>query len=131
MELILAFNKAGAEVDREKFFSDIMRGNPTYARSTDLLDYDQCRELMEEFAQSNRTLCEAYYRNATAPLFSELAPLAPVEFWLPGQPEYFDMLLRVMTAVVDAVGGRAPPADEKKKRKKMKLRKGGGMGADA
>jgi len=118
MEMIRAFNQTGADVDREKFFFSIMKGNPAYARSADLLDFDGSRKLMARYEDSNRVLVDSYYRNAEVPLFPDVVRGTPPEFWEPGQPEYFNMLADMMTAVVQAVSERSAAGREGKMGKK-------------
>jgi hypothetical protein len=117
MELIRAFNQTDTDIDRDKFFFAVMKANPDFARSADLLDYDECRSLLDEFADANRELVETYYHDrGSAPLFPEL--------------EYFDMLATVMEAVVQLVSTQTVPANEEGEQKKKKRRKEGGMSAD-
>jgi len=119
MELWRAFNQTGTTVDREKLFFSIMKGKPEYARSADLLDFDGCRNLMARYADANRELIETYYRDSEVPLFPELVRGTSPDFWQPGQPEYFNMLVDVMSAVVKTVSG-APAAGEQKRQGRKK-----------
>ncbi|HTT97981.1 MAG TPA: hypothetical protein VMF58_08015 [Rhizomicrobium sp.] len=115
MEVIRAFNHADVEIDRDKFFFSIMQNNMAYARSADLLDSDSCRALLEQYADSNRTLIDTYYRDDGSPLFPDFVPQSAPDFWKPGEPEYFDMLVDVMTAAVRAVSERPAAGAPRKK----------------
>jgi hypothetical protein len=120
MELMRAFNRTDCDVDRARFFFSVMKANPKYARSADLLDYNQCRSLLAGYESDNRLLSETYYRDAAAPLFPELVPGTPIEFWQPEQPEYFELLVDVMAAVVSEVSGKSKVDAARKGKKKSK-----------
>jgi hypothetical protein len=130
MELMRAFNQTDAEIDREKFFFSIMKANPIYARSADLLDYDSCRSLLRTYADDNRVLTDTYYRDSGAPLFPEITPVTLPDFWQPGQPEYFDMLVTMMTAVVQSVSGAPTESGSNPARRSKKRPKKDGTRAD-
>ena len=104
-ELIRAFNEVEVAVDRQEFFMSIMKGKPQYARSADLLDYEGCRRVLSNYEESNRILRDEFYRDPGVPLFPELVPFDPPEFWDPDRPEYFDMVVDVMTAAARTVAG--------------------------
>ena len=103
LDLIRAFNHVNLDIDYDAFFWSLMRRNPDFIRSTDLLSFEECEALMSQFEDSNRTLSQTYYRDDEAPLFPALTAFSPPELWMPGQPEYFDMLVHMMNAVVDTL----------------------------
>jgi hypothetical protein len=105
LELIRAVNHLDLDFDRDKFFYAVMRRNPAYVRSGDLLAYDECKALMERFAEPNRILSETFYRDAETPLFPELVPSEPPPLWAPGGKEHLAMTADVMDALVKTAGG--------------------------
>ena len=100
LDLIRAFNHANLDIDRDAFFWSLMGRNPDFMRSADLLSFEECKELMTQFEDANRTLSRSYYHDGETPLFPALTPVPAPELWIPGQPEYFDMLVQMMNAVV-------------------------------
>ncbi len=121
MELIRAFNQLDVDVDRDKFFYEVVSRNEAYIRSADLLTFEECASLVEEFADGNRTLVSEFY-TGSEPLFPEMTRGEPPVIWPPDSEEYFAMLVDVLDAVWKAA--RKEKADEsgeprmKKKRKR-------------
>ncbi len=103
LDLIRAFNHVKLDIDYDAFFWSLIRRDPDFIRSTDLLSFEECEALMSQFEESNRMLSQTYYRDDETPLFPTLAAFSPPELWTPDQPEYFDMLVNMMNAVVDTL----------------------------
>lgn len=112
LELIRAVNHLDLDIDRDAFFYAVVRRNPAYIRSGDLLTYEECKALMEGFAEANRILGETFYRDPQTPLFPELASSEPPAIWPPGGKEHLAMTADVMDALIKAAAGAgatAPP----------------------
>jgi hypothetical protein len=121
MEMYRAFNHLDIEIDRDKFFYNVIRRNPAYIRSADLLDFDQCVAVAQEFTSDNATLAREFYSGEET-LFPEAAPIAAPDIWPPESEEYFNMQVDFLDAVWKFA--RAPidgdPATLKKKKKKKR-----------
>jgi hypothetical protein len=98
MELYRAFNQLDVDVDRDKFFYNVIRRNEDYIRSADLLGAEECAALASEFAAGNATLAREFYTGSD-PLFPDMKPVAPPEIWSPESPEYFAMQVDFLDAV--------------------------------
>ena len=117
LDLIRAFNHANVDINRDTFFWPLMRRNADFMRSADLLSFEECEVLMSQFEDTNRTLFQTYYRDDETPLFPALTAFPPPALWMPGRPEYFDMLVHTMNAMVDTlstVGIRRKPSEASK-----------------
>jgi len=122
MELIRAFNQLDVDVDRDKFFYEVVSRNDAYIRSADLLGYEECAALVEEFADGNRTLASEFY-TGSEPLFPEMTRSAPPVIWPPDSEEYFAMLVDMLDAVWKAARkGTADEGGEPKLKKKKRKR---------
>jgi hypothetical protein len=128
MELYRAFNQLDIEVDRDKFFYNVIRRNEAYIRSADLLDEKECTALIEGFAADNATLAREFY-TGTEPLFPEMTAISSPEIWPPDSEEYFAMQVDFLDAVwkfARAPIDGAPEGKKKGKKKKKKQERGEG-----
>jgi hypothetical protein len=103
LEMFRAFNQQGVEIPREKLFWAIMTGKPAYVRSADILTYEQCTGLMEEYDEDNRALTAEFHRDPSTPLFPELRKFAPPEYWSWDSPEYFQLSADFLRAVTETL----------------------------
>jgi hypothetical protein len=103
LSFIRAFNQLDLEIDRHEFFYSVIQRNPAlYARSGDILDYDDCLALMETFAEGNRALAEDFYTDPDDPLFPPMTPPAtPRKTFDLDDPEFFEMTVDMLACVVD------------------------------
>ncbi len=67
LELLRALNQLDLEFNHDAFFYPLMKRNPAYARSADLLDAAECGALIARFAESNRVLEAEFYDGALGP----------------------------------------------------------------
>lgn len=98
MEMYRAFNQLEVDVDRDKFFFNVIRRNKDYVRSADLLSPEECVALAAGFAADNAAVAREFYTGSD-PLFPEMKPAAAPEIWLPDSPEYFAMQVDFLDAV--------------------------------
>ena len=120
MELIRAFNQLDVDVDRDKFFYEVVSRNEAYIRSADLLTFEECASLVEEFADGNRILAQEFYSGGET-LFPEMIRGEPPAIWPPDSEEYFAMLVDMLDAVWKAAKkGKADDGGEPRMKKKRK-----------
>jgi len=121
MELLRAFNQLDIDINRDKFFHEVIGRNKEYVRSVDLLTHEQCAALMEDFAEGNHALIGEFYRDS-GPLFPELIPGDRPQIWDADSPEYFAMLVDLLDAVWmfarDPALGAPDPSKMKKNRRR-------------
>ena len=99
-----AFNQLNLKIDYEKFFFSVIRRKKAYVRSIDLLSYEQRRALLDRYAESNRMVAERYW-HGDGPLFSDLMPSEPPAMWTLDDPEFFQLTVDMLDAVVKTVVG--------------------------
>lgn len=116
MELIRAFNQLQQDVNRDKFFHAIISRNKAYIRSADLLGYEECVAVVEEFAEGNREIAREFYKGSE-PLFPEMVRFEPPVIWPPDSDEYFAMLVDVMDAVWKVARDETQESDGHKMKK--------------
>jgi len=117
LHFLRAFNQLNLKIDYEKFFFSVIRRNKAYVRSIDLLTYEQRRVLLDNYEEENRALAKRYLRE-DIPLFSALKPSELPQIWTQDDPEYFQLTVDVLDAVVKCVQGEVEI--ERKKRQKSK-----------
>jgi hypothetical protein len=113
-----AFNQLNLKVDYDKLFYSVIGKNKAYVRSQDLLTHEQCVEIMARYAESNRAVAQRYWKGE-GPLFSAPVPRPMPPMWTPDDPEYFQMAVDVLDAVVKLVapeGSRTGEVRQKHRR---------------
>lgn len=120
LELLRALNQLDLEFNHDAFFYPLMKRNPAYARSADLLDAAECTALIAQFAESNRVLEEEFYDGALGPLFPPYKASEPPVIWQPGSPEYFEMTVHFIDAVVRLGRGEMPIKKARKIRERRR-----------
>lgn len=110
LELFRAFNQLGLDIPHEKLFWAVLAGNRDYGRSADILSFEQCCALMREFDDGNKALAAEFHHDPSTPLFPEMTPFAPPEFWSWDRPEYFQMTADFLGAAIEIakLGGSRP-----------------------
>ncbi len=101
-ELIRAFNQLNLDINYAALAFLVMKKNPEYVRSSDLLNYEQCCELMAGFDSGNRSLVENFYRESEL-LFPDLAPFASPEMWQRDDPQFFKLTRDFLDALMQIV----------------------------
>jgi hypothetical protein len=111
VQFIRALNCLSVDVDRVHFRRSLVRRNPAYARSCDVLSYEYAAQLMQSYQSGNDELTKKYYRNTATPLFPPLEPHSPAEAWTCQSDEYFQLMTDVLSVVTESVSrGRIRPA---------------------
>jgi hypothetical protein len=118
LELLRALNQLDLEFNHDAFFYPLMKRNPAYTRSADLLGAEECAALVAQFAQSNRTLEKEFYDGGLGPLFPPFKASEPPQIWTPESPEYFAMTVDFLDAVVRLGKGEMPLKKMRKLRDK-------------
>jgi len=113
LQFLRAFNQLNLKINYEKFFFTVIKRNKAYIRSADLLTYDQRRALLSRYEDGNRALAERYWREQ-APLFPDIQQSELPDIWTPDDPEYFQLTVDMLDAVVQFISGEV----ELKKKKK-------------
>ena len=120
MEMIRAFNQLEVNIDRNKFFYEVVARNEAYVRSNDLLTFEESVALLREFEVGNRELIEESYHDPE-PLFPALTRTEQPTIWSVDSDEYFALLVDMMDTVwktaIASVGD-----DRRGSRKEAKLR---------
>lgn len=118
LELFRALNFSNIEFHRDKFFWTMMGKDTAFIRSADLLTFEECVALMQEYAQGNSVLAQEFYRGE-GPLFPEMTPFPEPEIWTADRPEYFTMNAAFLRSLSDLLlsgeakrKAKAPKADE-------------------
>jgi hypothetical protein len=115
LQFIRALNHLSVDVDRVHFRRALIGRNPAYARSCDVLSYEDAAQLMQSYEAENDELTRKYYRDTSIPLFPPLEPYSPAEAWNCQSEEYFRLMTDVLSVITDSVSrGRIRQASASK-----------------
>ena len=110
LHFVRAFNNLHVGVDQHRLFRTLIGRDPAYARSCDLLTYEESRALLENYAEENRLLIEKYYRDESVPLVPELVPFAAPDRWSLDSEQYYRLTVDVLDVLIKLVAeGRISP----------------------
>jgi hypothetical protein len=99
LSLIRAANKTPYRFEHDKFFWSVIRHKGAYVGSSDLLDYDDCVELMRGYERINRGLSEEFFggRDIFPPVRRTEAPPT----WSVDDEEYVSMTAHFLEKLLD------------------------------
>jgi len=103
LHFIRALNNLKIKVDEHVLFKALIGKDPAYARSCDLLTYEESAALLRAYEEENRILSESYYFDDSVPLFPELIPYEGPERWSMESEEYHKLTVDVLDVLLDFV----------------------------
>ncbi|HTT98940.1 MAG TPA: hypothetical protein VMF58_12885 [Rhizomicrobium sp.] len=113
LHFLRAFNQLNLKIDYEKFFHSVMGRDKAYKRSIDLLTYEQRRAVLDRYEQCNREITERYWKEEI-PLFPDLQDKELPTIWSQDDPEYFQLTVHFLEAVVKLISGEVEIAQKRR-----------------
>jgi hypothetical protein len=111
LHFIRAFNELRLDVDEQRLFKALIDKNAAYARSCDLLTYQESLALLQIYAEENRILSGKYYHDETVPLFPELVPFETPERWDLDSEQYYRLTVDVLGVLTSFAAEAQESAD--------------------